>query len=367
MKILHTNFLKGWGGQSNRILVECEGLASRGHDVLLSVPPGSELAKRARARGLAVDESVRYASGLRLEAFRDIGRMRTVLKRFPPDVVHLHGGRDSWAVAAATLWRTRPAIVRTKHNIFTIVGHPFNRWLYGRFFQRIVCLSHAIIDQCVATGYISPDKLRLIPSAAEPEKFQVAPGTRERIRTELGIGADTFVVAMTGRLRPEKGHDVLLAAAPAIIRGCPNVRFLLLGSGSQKGEFQSVIGQNQLEQHIIMTGFRNDVPECLSAANLYVQPSRSEGLGTAVIEACCAGLPVVASRSGGIPDIIKDGSTGLLVDVGDAEQLATAVLRLVTDSRLRETLGRAAQEFVERNFSIPALIEKTEAVYRELV
>ena len=159
MRVLHTNFLRGWGGQSNRILMECRGLAERGWEVLLSVPRDSELAKRARAAGLAVDERVGYESLIRSVAHGDVKRFRTLLREFRPDIVHLHGGRDSWIAALALMgYRPRPIVVRTKHNVFPIANHPANRWMYGRFFDHIVCISSAIVAQCAEKRYIAPSR-----------------------------------------------------------------------------------------------------------------------------------------------------------------------------------------------------------------
>ena len=222
MRVLHTNFLRGWGGQSNRVLVECLGLAALGHEVLVSAPPRSELAKRARAAGLEVTEAVTYAGGARPAAFGDIFRMRRVIAGFRPDLIHLHGGRDSWAAAAALLRPPGgcvPRIIRTKHNVFPIADHFLNRWQYGSFFEMIVCLSRAIVEQCAEKPYIRREKLVTIPSAVDCARFDAARGARDAIRREFGFGRDEVVVAMTGRLRPEKGHAVLVAAAPEVLRG----------------------------------------------------------------------------------------------------------------------------------------------------
>ncbi|MCX7625755.1 MAG: glycosyltransferase family 4 protein, partial [Candidatus Sumerlaeaceae bacterium] len=206
MKVLHTNFLRGWGGQSNRILTECLGLAERGWDIVLSVPPQSELAKRARVSGLAVDESVSYQSLVKSCMAGDIRAFRRLCERFQPDIIHLHGGRDSW-IAALALWnkKPRPVIVRTKHNIFPIHDHPLNRWLYGKFFDGVVCISSAIVEQCAAKRYISPSKLVLIPSACEVERFMRASAARARMRQEFGFHGGDVVVVMSGRFRSEKG------------------------------------------------------------------------------------------------------------------------------------------------------------------
>lgn len=368
MKVLHTNFLRGWGGQSNRILMECVGLAQRGWDVVLSVPPKSELAKRARASGLAVDESVSYEALLKSLIAGDIRAFRALCQRVQPDIIHLHGGRDSW-IAALALWnkKPRPLIVRTKHNIFPIQDHPLNRWLYGRFFDGIVCISSAIVEQCAAKRYISSSKLVLIPSACDGERFVQAAHARHKMREEFGFREEDVVVVMSGRFRSEKGHDLLLAAAPRVVERVPNVKFLLLGAGSLQGKVLEDLRRSGVAESFVVAGFRSDVPECLAAADIAVQPSRSEGLGTAVLEASAAALPVVATAVGGIPDIVVHGVTGLLVPPENPSALADALTQLAKNAEQRTALGHAGRKRVASLFSVDVLVEKTHHYYLHLL
>lgn len=367
MKVLHTNFLRGWGGQSNRILDECTGLSRLGTDILLSVPPGSELGKRATVAGLDVSGEIEYRATGNPVFFRDAWRMRRLIRRFRPDILHLHGGRDSWVAAAALVGlseKERPFVLRTKHNEFPISDHPLNRWMYGRFFDGIVAISSAIRDQCRSKPYVRPDRIVVIPSACDVARFEFGAEVRNEMRAEFGFCAENLVIAMTGRLRPEKGHSVLIAAAPAIFAQNPDARLLLVGSGSMHGELGDTIERQSLQSQIVLAGFRTDVPKCLTAADIYVQPSLSEGLGTSVLEACAAGLPVVASRTGGIPDIIKESETGLLVAPGDPDDLVRGVNRLAGDANLRARLGRNAREYVRANFSIERLVSATHQAYQ---
>ena len=370
MRILHTNFLRGWGGQSNRLLMESLGAAAAGHEVLLSVPPDSGLARRASAEGLRVDGSVTYGGGLRVGTLGDLQRLRRLLETFRPDIVHLHGGRDSWLMAAvlSTVSRARrPHVIRCKHNVFPVVQHPLNVWQYARFFERIVCLSTAIVDQCAAIRGVRRENLRLIPSACEAERFVSNPEARRRLRAEWAFTDDHIVVILVGRLRPEKGQEVLLRAAPAVLAANPHVRFLLVGSGSMRGELERLAADLGVLGKCIFAGFRDDVPDLLSAADIAVQPSLSEGLGTSVLEACAAGLPVIASRTGGIPDIIRDSETGLLVEPGSHADLAAAMIQCASDPSMRLRIGAAARARVSVEFARERLIQRTLALYAEFV
>lgn len=369
MKVLHTNFLRGWGGQSNRILTECVGLRDLGYDVLLSVPPKSQLAERARQAGLAMDESVRYVGGFRWGVIEDVRAMGRLLRAYQPDIVHLHGGRDSWAYTLAVAsWpkEQRPITIRSKHNIFPVSDHPLNRWQYGKVFDHFVCISTAIERQLAEKPYIDAANLTTIPSAIRAAKFEAPPGTRERMRAELGYGPDNLVVGITGRLRREKAHDVLFRAVPLIVRECPHARFVCFGSGSLGGEFSDLLEKDGMGQYVQMAGFRKDVADCLAALDIYTQPSRSEGLGTSVLEAGAAGRAIVATDCGGIPDIIQHERTGILVPMEDPGALAAAIVRLAGNVSLRSHLGAAVRDHVAQHFSVENLVAKTDELYRRL-
>jgi glycosyltransferase involved in cell wall biosynthesis len=286
------------------------------------------------------------------------------------DILHLHGGRDS-LVAALSLPLTpgafRPRVIRTKHNVFPISDHVGNRHLYGRVFELHIALSQAIVDQLAEKPYVARGNIRRIPSAIEPGRFQLPAGTREKMRAEFGFQPDDLVVAMVGRFRPEKGHDILMPAAQLVIRQAPKVRFLLLGAGSQLSEIQLLVAEHQLTDHVLMPGFRTDIPECLSAADLYVQPSRSEGLGTGVLEAAAARLPIVASRVGGIPDIVAHEDMGILVQPEDSLALATGLLDMLEHPERARSMADLLYHHVLSEFSVTTLMERTDAAYREIL
>ena len=370
MKVLHTNFLRGWGGQSNRIFTECKGLADRGWDVMVSAPADSVLIKRSREAGLGVDSTVSYVGGARLGVLADVKAMRRLLRRYQPDIVHLHGGRDSWVYAMATLgtedW-PKPVVIRTKHNVFPVSDHMLNRWQYGKCFDSIVCISSAVVRQLAEKPYIDEAKLVNIPSAIDAGRFDVEPQARETLREEFGFTPDNIVIGITGRLRSEKAHDVLFRAVPHVVEQCPQARFVCFGSGSLGGDLADILQRTGMQEYVTMAGFRKDVPRCLASLDIYTQPSRSEGLGTSVLEAGAAGLAIVATDCGGIPDIVENGVTGLLVPMEDDTALAAALVKLARDGELRNRLGEAARNKIRQVFNVEALVDNTDMHYREML
>lgn len=367
MRIVHTNFHRGWGGQSNRILLVCKGLRQRGHEVTIAAPAQSPLAEKAAQAGINVVGDVAFRRGFHpLSFFHDVYVLRRCHLATPFDIVHLHGSQDSWVCALAFReMKDGISIVRTKHNIFPIRDHAMNRWLYGKCIDHVVCISSDIYRYCTSKSYFSPQRLSIIHSAVRRDMVE-ANQEAEDLRGEWQIG-QKFCVGTIGRLREEKGHRYLLKAIPQIVTSQPDIVFVIVGDGSLQGELQALARQLGVAQNVKFVGFRNDIPRVLKTCDLFVLPSVSEGLGTAVLEAAVAGIPIIATRVGGIPDIIQDGEHGLLVQPRSPEGLSQRILELYHDRARGRELARRGREFVLKNFSEKHLVDKTLALYQRLV
>jgi glycosyltransferase involved in cell wall biosynthesis len=341
-------------------------LVERGHGVVIAAPGDSELVRRARDLAIPTDDSITFQRGFRpLVQFRDARRMRRLLAEGGFDVVHTHGSQDSWIVA----WANRPKrvpVVRTKHNIFAISDHVLNRWLYGKVFDRIICISNAIIEQCAAKSYMARDRLILIHSAVELDRY-ANPDPAGVAAWRAKWGDRRPVVVIVGRLREEKGHRFLFAATAQLRRDFPKMLLIVAGDGSLRTEFEERVAALGIADSVRFLGFRTDIPEILAAADLFVMPSLAEGLGTAAIEASAAGRPIVASRVGGITDVIRDGETGRLVAAGDAGDLARAMKEVLADRAMADRLAQAARRYAFDHFTTAALVEKNIAVYSQLL
>jgi glycosyltransferase involved in cell wall biosynthesis len=199
-------------------------------------------------------------------------------------------------------------------------------------------------------------------------------GDRDRLRTELGVGPGDRAIATVGRLdEPKKGLAVLLRAVARLARdmqgmdGGPSFRLVMVGEGPARQALEALTRAHEIGHLVRFAGERRDVGDLLPAFDLFAQPSLWEGFGVTVLEAMAAGLPVVASRVGGIPEIVRDGETGLLVPAGDADALAAALLRLLEDPGLAALMGRAGRARLEEQFGIDRMVDETAALYRELL
>jgi glycosyltransferase involved in cell wall biosynthesis len=193
------------------------------------------------------------------------------------------------------------------------------------------------------------------------------PATRAEVRRELGLADDDVVAVMVARLAPLKGHDVLLRALARIAPDQPRLRVVLVGDGPLAGELTALAEELRITDRVVFTGLRRDVPRLLAASDLGVLPSKHEGVPMSVIEQMAAGLPVVASAVGGLPDIVRDGEEGHLVPAGDLDALTRRLGELVGDDGLRHAFGKAARLRAERDFSIETTARCCERMISDLL
>jgi glycosyltransferase involved in cell wall biosynthesis len=345
-------------GGAQQVLYLLEGLARKGVESHLACRRGSELARRA-APFASVHE-------LKLGGDLDVGiirRLRRLMAAAPPDVLHLHSriGADVMGGIAGRL--AHVPVVHTRR-----VDNPEPRWLVAakyRLHDRVIAISEGIARVLLAEG-LPAAKLRVVRSAVDAAPF--ARGCdRAAFAGALGVDADRPTVAVLAQLIARKGHRYLLAAMPAIIAVEPRVQVLLFGKGPLVGALQEQIDTDGLASHVRLMGFRDDLPRLLPCMDLVVHPAIMEGLGVSLLQAAAAGVPVVASAVGGIPEAVRDGVNGILVPPADVPALADAVCRLLTDADARRRLGAGGRQLVAQEFSVAQMVAGNVAVYRELV
>lgn len=366
MRILHTNMLRGWGGQSNRILVEAHGALRAGHQVAFAVPDGAVLAQKGHDVGIDIWPGYHFRPPLQLWRFLpDLRRLLADLDRWKPDIIHLHGSQDTWLVAAAGLLRRRmPVRIRTKHNIFPWSTHAANRWLYNQA-DGYVAISGYIEREIASYPGLASKPRAIIYSVPDVQRIDAETGN---VRHEIPVEPrDGFLWVSTGRLRSEKGFDVLLKAMKLLRETHPAATLAIAGDGSDGDALRTQAQQLQLGKSVAFLGFRRDVPAVLRSGDGYVLASRAEGLGTAILEALAAGLPVVATRVGGIPDSVRHENTGLLAEPEDPESLARSMRRIMDEDDLRRRLAESARRMIREEFAEERLVAQTLEFYERML
>jgi glycosyltransferase involved in cell wall biosynthesis len=355
MRILQIDKQRGWAGQIQQTFLAAKGLHQRGHKVLLVCQPNTKIGKKAAAVGI----DVMYLSMGGLKLFTSAIKLGLYLIKEKYVILHAHGARDHLLTILARLISRKGRVLRTKHNV-----NPVKNGLlqYHYLTHKLSGVSKAACTTLEQAG-VPQNKISLIYSAFDISDFfpqEPSPA----ILKEFNIGKNDFVIGCLGRLiSPTKGIETLLRAAALILEKMPNARFLIAGRPS-KAHLQ-LVKDLGIADRFIFPGFRNDVPQILSCTDIYVQPSFKEALGSSIIQAMAMGKPVVASNTGGIPELVKDNETGLLFEPKNPEALAQAVLKLAEDETRRLKMGSLGRKRVLESFTLDRMIDEIESWYQE--
>ena len=329
-----------------------------------ALAPGSAIRKLERA---GVDVSF-------VEAEDDAGRVEAVaahLAAVGADVVHNHmfhaeviGTQAAWRVAEAGL--PRPYVIGTVHS--SRIRDETDRALLRRLtpkMDHLIAVSSSIVRKLDDEGRHGAP-VSLIYNGVDLQRYdQQVPCCT--LREEYGLPESGPLVGVVARLEAEKGHPTLVDAWPGVLAAYPDASLLIVGEGSRREALEAQVAALRLERSVIFTGRRDDVPAVTKSLDVAVLPSYREAQGLSILEAMALSRPVVASNVGGIPEMIEDGKTGLLVPPHDPEALSAAIVRLLTDHPLADTLGRGGHDLVHERFCAEAMVRAVETIYDEAV
>jgi len=353
VRVLHVDPERGFGGGEVQVLCLVRELAARGHRSGLAADPAGALARADLPAGVDV-VPLRIANHFDVRAALALRRLAGRV-----DVVHFHTAR---AHALAPVCRGRGArLVVTRRMDYVPAGGPYVRFLYNHAVDVVIAISEGVRAALRRAG-VRDERIRVVPSAVDATRLAAPPDARARLRAEWGVGPGEVLVLVPGALERRKGQDVLLAAAARLAPAALPVRWVLCGDGRERATLERAAAP--LDGAVRFAGFRRDIGACLAAADVVALPSRREGLGVAALEAMAAGLPVIASRVGGLAEAVVHGETGLLVPPEDPDALAAALARLVADGELRARLGHAGRARAAA-FSSARMAEGTLACYGE--
>jgi L-malate glycosyltransferase len=294
------------------------------------------------------------------------------LRRERTQILHTYGFYPNvFAIPAARLAGVPVIIgsIRDIGDIWTFWQHKVQKQCL-RLADHIVVNAEAIKRDLLQRGY-DAERLTVIPNGIDCARFRL-PGNGEAVRREWNIPPGAPVVGVLARLMRIKGQEVFLRAAAVMASKHPQVRFVIVGDNNvdhgYKAELKQLAGRLGLEDRVLFTGFRLDVPDLLAALSVAVSPSLGlEGLSNSLLESMAAGVPVVATRVGGSPEIVEDGVSGLLVPPGDAEALAAAICKLLDDRTLAKHVGECARRRVFSRYSLEQAVASTERLYHDLL
>lgn len=298
-------------------------------------------------------------------------RLSRFLRHENVDLIHAHQYTPFFYAVVARLLCRRPPILFTEHGRY----HPdyprrkriiANRLLLERR-DRVVGVGEAVRQALIHNEGIRPERVEVIYNGIDVATFANGSLDHAGTRRELGLAPDDFVLLLVARLDPLKDLTTAVCTVERLVKQHPRTRLLLVGEGPERAMVETLIREKQLEEHVRLLGLRQDVAHLLAAADVFLLTSISEGIPVTVLEAMAAGVPVVSTSVGGLPEMIDDGRNGLLAPAKDDEALAEQVLRLIKDPDLRKRLAAAGKQDVFARFTESQMHAGYERMYLEML
>ena len=358
MKILYVDLEREWRGGQSQALLTVRGLRALGHDAQLLSVQDSPLARRAETAGITVHNVGKSA--------RQIGAallLHKLLAKQNYDVLHANEPHALTAAGLAGTQKKVPIVLSRR------VAYPLSRGgLAGKRYQipqRVIAISH-FVEQSVLNSGIPLEKLAVvyegvdIPSPPTPE-------ARQHARQRWGVNGKEMLLGCVGYLLPEKGQEIAVRAFSTVLKKIPTACLLLAGDGPCRPALEALVRQLGLQDAVNFAGFVQDVSQVYAALDVFLFPSLAEPLGTSLLAAMAWGLPVLAVASGGVPEYVVDGESGLLAPQPDLELFSARMLRLLSDESLRNTLGQKAKCSIAERFSADRMVENTIKVYEDVL
>lgn len=276
-------------------------------------------------------------------------------------LIHTHDAHSTALGAAAARLAGVPLRIVSRRVDFPLKPNAFSRWKYTRGVDALLAISEGV-KKVLVEGGIDPKVIRIVPSGIDFSVYAEAQKS-DYLRQELSFAPDDFLVGIVAHLADHKGHRYLIRATKILKDIAPKVKVIIVGEGPLRMELDRLAKDVQVEDIVFFLGFRKDVPQILSSLDLFVLSSYLEGMGSSLLDAMACRLPVVATRVGGIPEVVIQGETGFLVPPRRAESLAQAIFKLYTDRELAERLGQKGYQVVHRKYSAESMAQKIIRIY----
>lgn len=364
INILHLSTSNQWGGTQQRIFILSKMLNDSQVKTFVALPPGGILTKKLKEIGA---ETIPFKLNNRWD-IRTIIALRKMLSEKRIDILHVHRSKEHFVGFWAVNWfsKNRVRLIRTKHDNVPITNNLANYLLYSRFTDKLITVGEDIKTKAVNDNHLKSSHIVTIPSSVLIDKFNPEIVSSSKFRKSLSIAKDVPLIGTIGKIHPMKDYITFLRACRLIKDSLPKAKFLWVGDGTYEKKAKIFTQRLKLKNSVIFTGRRNDIPEILADLDVFVLSSKSEGSPAVIKEALLMKKPVVATKVGAIPEIIKNKDIGELVFPEKPEQLAEAVIKILNNP-IRKKIGEKGRNFIKDNFSESVLAEKTKKVYWDLL
>ena len=377
MKILYVITKSNWGGAQRHVFDLATSMKEKGHDVWVAVGGNGILKEKLEKAGIYTFSVATL--GRDISPGKDAGSFKeiySIIKNKRPDILHLHSPKASGLGALAG------RLLRVKKIVTTVHGWTFNesRPIYERlsiiFFSWItMMLSHTTIllsemeySQALYFPWVK-NKITLIPLGIKAPTFMSVDGAKQVLSKAIGMDLTTFnkkiVIGTIAELHPNKGLQYLIKAMTSVVEQQPNAISVIVGDGQENTKLLAQIKESNLDQNIFLAGYIDNASDYLKAFNVFALPSVKEGLPYVILEAGCASLPVVATTVGGIPEIVEDMKSGILIQSRNFRELSHALSFMIEHPEERKKYGAALKERVTTKFSMDKMIWMIESLYQQ--
>ena len=357
MKVLYADLEREWRGGQSQALLTVSGLKQQGLQADLLAAKDSPLAERASDSGIKVHQVARLA--LRVQAASELRRL---IPGGGYDLIHLNEAHALTSAWLAKSHRSVPLLISRRIG-FPLQKNPFSQARFAAI-ERFLASSETVAQSLIDSG-IAAERISIVNEGVlVPPPFTME--ERVRARKQWGISQDEILFGCVGVFVPEKGQRHLIEALPAVRAVYPGVRLLLAGDGACRASLESLAQQLGQADAVLFPGFVNQIEQVYAALDAYVFPSEFEGLGTALLVAMALRLPSISTKRGALREVVDHGRTALVAEP-DGKEFAAAMLKLIGDKSLQESIGDAGRREIEQRFSAERMVANTMRVYEEVL
>jgi glycosyltransferase involved in cell wall biosynthesis len=375
INILHIHTLPIISGSGINTFISMNGMDKHRYKVDLACAPGGPLIGLVQSHHMDV---IPFRNMVQpIHPFRDmltLAELTHYLKKNKYDIIHTHNSKAGFLGRLAGRWAHVPVIIHTVHGFAFHMQEPAWRQILFRLLERrasrwcdkMIFISQPLIDWALRERIVGNDKIIKIYSGIDLNQFRpVSEETKARIRRKWHMGVEDAVIGIVSKLWEGKGHSTLIKAFQEVKKAIPNAKLVIVGEGYLQDSLHALVNELGLNDSILFTGFQMDVSEIIATFDVAVLPSFFEGMGRVLLEAMAMGKPLIASRVGGIPDLVEDSVNGILTVAGDVQGLAKVIQQILGDKNLSDRMGQAGRNRVTEQFSAAMMVRNIENVYLE--
>lgn len=366
MRILHISSARAFGGGERHLADLAKALARRGHEVYAALAPASPLHQKLAALPRENILTLRLRNALDLSSALELKRL---VRDHQIEIVHAHMARDYTLASYATRGAHRARFIITRHVLF-----PLNKLhtLTLSHVARVIAVSDSVARALRAQRLVPAHKISVVRNGIALERFDDAGRNfrREEFCMNLGIAPERRLIGTVGEIKRLKGQEDFVRAASLVARRYDDVDFIIVGqdnsrTGEHLARLKQLIAELEMDSRVHLIGQTDDVAPLLPALDLFASASHMESFGLAIVEAMACGVAVIATATEGAREIITDGETGALVPIGDAQAMATVIIKLLEDTNKRNRIAARASETAREHFNLDRMVDATEQIYRE--